>query len=116
MQTSIQNTPESWQLTEQELNDMEYVKAEEMYSNAAAVAARERAYEMGLNYRPDECLPVLSKRKFSVRVQQINLYEIEVEANNANEAEAQALDALTENTELGQLLRSDFGHTTIEKL
>lgn len=54
------------------------------------------------------------KTTFKIRVQQISLIEIEVEASSAEAAEERALKTLENMPEAGEVLRCDFGHRTIE--
>ncbi len=80
---------EDWQLTAEEIADIERINAmEQEYGHL--------------------------KTTFKIRVQQINLIEIEVEANTADEAEDKALKTLENMPEAGEILRCDFGHRTIE--
>ncbi len=91
-----QNTPqeqEGWQLTAEEIADIERINAEEM---------QKVAFDGHL------------KTTFKIRVQQISLIEIEVEANSAEAAETKALKTLENMPEAGEVLRCDFGHRTIE--
>lgn len=53
---------------------------------------------------------------FKLRVQKIEFIEIEVQAGNIDEAENIAFERLKAHPEAGTLLRTDFGHRTIEKL
>ncbi len=90
IQTNIQtNIQEGWQLTAAEIADINTEETE--------------AAEHGS-----------TKTTFNIRVQQVSLIEIEVDANNAEEAEEKALKTLENAPELGEVLRSDFGHRTIE--
>ena len=53
---------------------------------------------------------------FKVRVHKSTLIEIEVEAHNFEDAEGRALNILEKMPEAGEVLRSDFGHRTIERV
>ena len=51
-----------------------------------------------------------------MRVQQINVIEIEVEDLNANEAHDKALKIIKNAPEMGEVIRTDLGHSTIEEV
>ncbi len=108
----IQQEPESWQLTDAEIEDMTRINAEEAALNARGVTQRDWAYEMDYDQYPQDP----PSKTFAVRFQQINLFRIEIEAANAEEAEQQARRVYKASTESAELLNSYFGHASIEQL
>ncbi len=83
---------EEWQLTDEEIVDIERVNAE------------------------DAALNVAKSKVFAVRMQTLNLYKIEVEAGNPDEAHKKAIELFKADNDSAELLRTDYGHSTIEKL
>lgn len=53
---------------------------------------------------------------FKMRVQQIQILEIEVEGFNAHEAQDRALKIIGNAPEMAKILRTDLGHSTIEEI
>ena len=53
---------------------------------------------------------------FAIRMQTLCLYKIEVEASNPDEAHKKAIALFKADNGNAELLRTDYGHSTIEKL
>lgn len=100
-----------WILSAEEIETIELVNNQEMYGNACEVRARELAYESGQEFKA----PIQNKL-FKLRVQQIQILEIEVEGLNASEAQSRALKIIENAPEMAELIRTDIGNSTIEEL
>lgn len=61
-----------------------------------------------------QCAP--QNQTYAVRMQTLNLYKIEVQANNPDEAHKKAIALFKADNGSAELLRTDYGHSTIEKL
>lgn len=55
-------------------------------------------------------------QSYIIRMQTLSLYKIEVQANNPDEAHKKALALFKADNSSAELLRTDYGHATIEKL
>jgi len=111
METSVTNLTPEWILSAEEINEIEVINPEEMYGNAYEVRARELAYESG-----QESKAPTQNKLFKMRVQQIQILEIEVEGLNANDAQNKALKIIENAPEMADTIRTDLGHSTIEEL
>lgn len=111
MENTVTNLTHDWILSAEELDAIEVVNQEEMYGNACEVRARELAYENGQEFKGTS-----QKKLFKLRVQQIQILEIEVEGNNANEAQMRALKIIENAPDMADLIRTDLGNSTIEEL
>lgn len=125
METSAHNLTHDWIVSAEELDAIEIVNAEEMAGNAAELRAREYAYETARNEEAEAfCFEAqekafnapAQKKLFKMRVQQIQILEIEVEGLNANEAQERALKMISNCPEMAELIRTDLGNSTIEEL
>ena len=111
METSVNKLTPEWILTESEIDAVEVVNAEEIYGNACEVRARELAYENGQEFKGTS-----QNKLFKMRVQQIQILEIEVEALNVDEAKDRALKIIENAPDMADLIRTDLGNSTIEEL
>lgn len=125
METSVINLTHDWILSESELNEIEVINAIEQAGNSCEVRAREYAYETATDEQAEAfCIEAqeqaynapAQKKIFRLRVQQINVIEIEVEGNNANEAHDKALKIIKNAPEMGEIIRTDLSHSTIEEV
>lgn len=111
------------QLTEAEIADIERIHAEEMQAVAYENQQRDYAYETQRNMDYEiMCFEAMEAEyeeqtpTFRVRVQRIDLIELDVRADTIEEGEEKALKILGNAPELGEVLRVDFGHRTIERV
>ena len=111
METSAHNLTHIWILSAEELDAVEVVNQEEMYGNACEVRARELANENGQEFKGTS-----QNKLFKMRVQHIQVLEIEVEGMNTNEAQMRALKIIENAPDMADLIRTDIGHSTIEEL
>ena len=125
METSVNNLTNDGILSEVEINSIKAVDAIEQRGNAYEVRQRDYAYETARDLEAEAfCIEAQEQayrspsqnKLFKMRVQQINLIEIEVEAASIDEAETKAIKTLENDTELGELLRTDFGHRSLEEI
>ena len=117
------NGQDNWQLTAAEIEDIERINAEEMQAAAYEVQQRDYAYETQRDEEAEAaCFDAMEAEHgeetptFRIRVQHVSLIEIDVRANTAEAAEEKALKTLESASELGETLRRDFGHRTIERV
>lgn len=111
METSAHNLTHDWILSAEELDAVEVVNQEETYGNACEVRAREFAYESGQKFQA----PIQNKL-FKMRIQQIQILEIEIEGLNANDAQNRALKIIETAPDMAETIRTDLGHSTIEEI
>jgi hypothetical protein len=111
METSVNKLTPEWILSAEEIEEIKAVDQEEMYGNAYEVRARELAYESGQEFQT----PTQNKL-FKMRIQQVQILEIEVEGVNANEAQDRALRIIENAPEMSEVIRTDLSHSTIEEI
>ena len=125
MEKSVINLTHDWILSGEELGAVKVINQEEMTGNACEVRARDYAYEIATDEQAEKfCFDAqdqvynapAQKKLFKMRVQQINVIEIEVEDLNANEAHDKALKIIKNAPEMGEVIRTDLGNSTIEEV